>query len=568
MIASWRGLAIAAALAVVLTLVVVADLVRTPGAVDRALLPGFDPDRVTELIWERAGQPALRVVRAGNAWEARGAASPGAEAAAPPGVEVAASPGAEASAPVPADPSTVCDVLAALRGARVHRRGEPPPVHATLTVVAGGARHVLGIGEPIVGTEQAWLAADGRGVVVDRWAARALDRDRLALRIKAPLADIRRAQTITLAGELGGPVELHLAGHPRQLVVGEKVLLAADLADELERALGDVTIVRLPAGPVTAHGLSITTTGPDATAGRLARGDRAVAHLTFGGSCPGAPELVAISGTAGDGCVERAAVGAIEHAISRLQQPPAAIVESRPVPFEPARIVLADATVLDTIALRAGDHPAEPARVAEFLAALAAPAEVAPLPAGPAADHLTVTGREGAAITLDLYAEHVLARHGEPVALRPAPGAFRLLVRPSRELRDVALWLEEPTSISAVQIDGILYQRGAVIGDWTRRAAGAADAGGTKPADGRPADAKALEALVGLLAAPRALGFVDDAVPAAHRVTLTITPPVGAPTEHVLVLGAPRPAGCPARLEHETILLPAVVCTQVAALAK
>jgi hypothetical protein len=38
--------------------------------------------------------------------------------------------------------------------------------------------------------------------------------------------------------------------------------------------------------------------------------------------------------------------------------------------------------------------------------------------------------------------------------------------------------------------------------------------------------------------------------------------------EHVLVLGAARSAGCPARVERDAILLPAAVCTQVAALAK
>jgi hypothetical protein len=437
-------------------------------------------------------------------------------------------------------------------------------------VVMGAVRRVLGLGEPIAGTEQAWIVDDGRGVVVDRWAVRALDRDPLALRIKAPLADIRLAQAIAIEGEAGPPAGLRVDGTPRQLHAPEGFLLAADLAGELERALAGVTIVRLPDGPGGAHGLSITATG-----GSLAPGVGAGVHLVIGGSCPGAPDLVAVSGTAGDGCIEPAAATAVEHAIGRLHQPREAIVERRPVPFEPQRIVLGDAVALDATALRVGDAPADPARVTELYAALAAPAEVAALPAAPATGHLVVTGRAGATITLDLFAEHVLARHGEPLALRPAPGAWSLLVRPSRELRDVTLWLEEPTTITTLRIDRVSYQRGAIIGDWTRLPAGATDAkpagakpADAKPADARPADARILEALVGLLAAPRALGFIDDPIAIAHRVTLVITPPTGAPTEHVLELGAPRAAGCPVHADRDTVLLQAIVCAQVAALAK
>jgi hypothetical protein len=282
----------------------------------------------------------------------------------------------------------------------------------------------------------------------------------------------------------------------------------------------------------------------------------------LGGRCAGAPELVALSGTPGDGCVERAAVAAVEDAIARLRQPPAALVERRPVPFEPVRVVLADRVALDLTALRAGGAPADPARVAELVAALSAPAEVAGAPATPAIHQLIVTGRDGIAVTLDLFAERVVARHGEPVALRPAPGAWDLLVRPSRELRDAAPWVEEPTMVTAVRIDDVRYERGAVIGEWTRQPARATTARPSAP------DAGMLDALVALLAAPRSLGSVTGAVPIAHRVTLTITPPAGAPTERVLGVGAPRAAGCPARAERDALMLPAIVCAQVAALAR
>jgi hypothetical protein len=530
MISSWRGVGAAGAVAAVLAIAVVVDLGRAPAGADRSLVAGFDPERVTELVWERPGQPAIHVVRGGGAWQIRAPSS------------------------APADPSAISDVLAALRGARWHRRGDPAPVHTTLTIVAGTERRVLGIAAPLSGTDQSWIVDGNRGLVVDSWVARALDRDLLALRIAAPLADVRRAQTIVVEsaaqsdGAQANRGALRIEGRPRRLVRPVALLLAPQPIDDLERALAELTIVRLSVRPVRVQGLAITIAGADP-------GAPTAITVEIGGSCPGAPGLVAVSGTAGDGCIERPAATAIEQAIARLRNPPEALVEQRPIPFEPQRIALVDGIALETSPLRLGDHPADPARVAEILAALAAPAEVTALPAKPAAQHLVVTDHAGSATTLDLFGERVVARHGEPVALRPGPGAWRLLMRSSRELRDLTLWLEEPTTITSLRVDNVTYQRGAVIGAWDRRPAGSIDA-------------RAVEALVAMLAAPRALGFIDDDPAIAHRVTIVVTPPVGPSSEHVLELGTLRAAGCPARVASDTIALPAIVCAQIAALAR
>jgi hypothetical protein len=524
MIATWRGLAIAAAIAVVLAVIVAIDAaLGEPGAVDRALIAGFDPARVTELIWERAGQPAIRAMRTGERWELR-------------------APGA-----IPADAGAIGDVLATLRGARWHRRGAAAPPHATLTVVAGGERHVLGIAAPIAGTEQSWIVADGRGTIVDSWVVRALDRDRLSLQIRQPLAEVAAARSIAITGApVGG--DLLLEGVPRRLVRPTALWLAPEAAHALDRALRDLTIVRIPdvpvAGPAAGPALSIAATG-----------EHGSVTVAIGAGCPGAPDRIAVTGTDGDGCVERAAVEAVTAAVAALHQPPAAIADRRPVPFEPAHLVLPDGAALDTSPPRVGDATADATRVAELLAALAAPAEVVPLPAAPPTAHLSVTDRAGAALTLDLFGDRVVARHGEPIALRPAPGAWALLVRPSRELRELTLWVEEPTTVTALVIDGIRYQRGQVIGAWTRQPAG-------------PADAAALERMAARLAAPHALGFADGAFAVAHRVAIEVTPPVGAPSRHALELGAPRAAGCPVRAGGDVVLLPAAVCTAVAALAR
>jgi hypothetical protein len=542
MIASLRGLIVAAAIAVALVFAAVFDAGRSIDAPDRAVLPGFAPDRVTELVWERAGQPAIHVVRAGG-WQLRAPSS------------------------APADPDAIDEVLAALRGARWHRRSHvrgTRPGTTTLTVVAGADRSVLGLGDS--DAAQGWLTRHGEHLLVDRWVLHALDRDVQRLRIARPFAGAARATTIVIEGEppaSGVPeahVDLRLAGTPRRLVRPAALLVSADLAAELDHALAELEIVRSPDGPVTGHGLAITLSA-----------EAGVTTVELAGDCPGAPELVAITGTTGDGCIPRAAADGVVRAIARLLQPPGLIAERRPAPFEPTQLVLSDGAVLTTAPLRVADRPADPARVAELLAALAAPADVVALPAGAPAHQLRATA--ASTITLDLFVGGVLARHGEPIALHLAPGAWQLVTRPSRELRELALWLEEPTTITGVRIDDIRYERGALIGAWSRQPSG-------------PADATTLEALTTALAAPRSLGFVDgtahpsggadgrrrapvvEPFAITHRVTLTVTPPTGAPSEHVLELGAPRTTGCPARVAGDAVLLPAILCTQVAALAR
>jgi hypothetical protein len=493
---------------------------------------------VTELVWEHPGRPAIQAVKVGDRWELR-------------------------TPNVAADAGAIGDVLAALRGGRWHRRGDARPVHATLTVVMGGERHVLGIADPIAGSEQSWMVDDGRGVLVDSWLARTLDRDLLSLRVRQPFAAVSNARSIRITGRLTGsaasagpgahggaggaaeaPVELQIDGTPRRMVRPWTLLLAPALAGDLEQALREVTIVRIPDGAAGAHGLAIRMLGDGAAA----------ASIEIGGGCPGAADLVAMSDPRGDGCVERAALAAVERAVARLQQPAEAVVERRPVPIELHELILADGSRLELSPPQVEKAAADPDRVAELLAALAAPGGVAPRPAGRPIGEIVANVRGGGTIALDLYAEHVVARRVEPVALVPPPGAWSLLVRPGRALRDPALWLEEPTTITQVDIDGVSYRRGAVIGQWSREPAGAVD--GAR-----------VEALVAALAAPRAVAFIEEPPAAVHRVTIEVTPPAGAPSKHVLELDASGPSGCRARAGSDWVLLPAALCAQVEALS-
>lgn len=576
MIGSLRGLVLVSAIALALAIIVGIDVARAPtaparGEIDRAVLPGLDVAQLTELMWQHPGSPDIHAIRAQDHWQLR--------------------------APFvgPADPGAISDVLAALRGARWHRRGEPASarVVTTLIAVAGGVRHTVGIAAAT--GDQAWIIVDGaHALLVDDWVRRALDRDLLALRVRAPLAEAGQAAAITVEGIAGsGAIAVRLEGMPRQLVRPSPVplLVNASLVRELERALAQLELARIAPTPAAKPRLAISIAAPGG----------GVTTVEIGGDCPGAPSLVAISG---DACVERAAVAAVERAAATLARPAEQIAEPRPIPFEPHHITLRDGAVLDLQTAQIADRPADLVRVAELLAALASPGEViarprlippaqrgrfgrrisasppvsrlAPAPSGTLVPpippgmlgQLTITDRSGAAMVLELFPDRVVARRGEPVALRLARGAWGRLTGSPDALRDLTPWREEPTTIARLRIDlrgsAILYQRGAVIGAWTREPASPAGRDGTSPEE----NAATVERLVGKLAAPRPFGWRADRAGTPYRVTLTVVPPSGPTIDHVLEVGGPNGGSCPATIAGDTVTLPATLCADVAALAR
>ncbi|MGE3548024.1 MAG: hypothetical protein AB7L28_29135, partial [Kofleriaceae bacterium] len=154
MISTLRGLIIAAGLAVVLAAIAMFARVARSTPPDRALVPGFADDAVTELRWQRPGDPELAIVRDGDIWRWK-----------PPST-------------ARANPQVVSDVLGALRGAQWHRRApaaQAGQLRSQLTIVTGRATRTLGIGAPLAATEQVWLVDGPHAVLVDRWVARALD---------------------------------------------------------------------------------------------------------------------------------------------------------------------------------------------------------------------------------------------------------------------------------------------------------------------------------------------------------------------------------------------------------
>lgn len=176
MIASWRGIAVLAAIAVALAALLVFDVTRSHGPADRRLVH-IDIAKVTELTWD-----GTHVVRSGNAWKQGDAIL---------------------------DSGAVADVLNTLASATWHRHGgRMQGAHHTLQV----AGTTIQLGDELAGTAQTCLVVNGTRLLVDTWVANALFPEPLALRVRFPFAAAPRADYLHVRG---AGVEVALAGHPR-----------------------------------------------------------------------------------------------------------------------------------------------------------------------------------------------------------------------------------------------------------------------------------------------------------------------------------------------------------------
>jgi hypothetical protein len=518
MIASRRGLIVLLAIALVLGVMLVRDLTRgTPTPIGRALAPAFDPDRVTELVWTRGTTPPVKVERTGQgwAWSSGGSVAVG-------------------------DAHAIADILATLRGARWHRReglsaaGSTP---TTLVVHAGATAYELGIGDSLAGTEQQWLTTGGDAVLVDRWVARALDADPLAIRVHRLVdgpGELAKGFLFALKGK-----RVNVAGSPRRITEPVTLLPRAELLAGFERAVQAIEIVKL-SGPPAAAQLVLTA--------------------QYGGSfglslsCAADPALAGITSSVGQGCIPRAAAEDLIAAAESLMLPPADVAEPRPVPFDIARVTLIGGAVIDLQRRPLIDgKPADPAMVSELARALALPAEVGQAIDKKPVGTLIVALAAGGEIAIELLGENVVRRAGEPVTLRVTPAVYQALTRDASRYADRSLWNEEPTTIAQMRIDGVTYTRGAVIGEWARTPPG-------------PLDAVRVEAVVTALSALRHSPDVES-FRKVHEVALSVVAPDGGKIEHALLIGPPRPGGCMA-LSGGFVSLPESVCDSIDALAK
>jgi len=206
------------------------------------------------------------------------------------------------------------------------------------------------------------------------------------------------------------------------------------------------------------------------------------------------------------------------------------------------------------------------ARVAEFLAALAVPAEVAALPAKPVTQHLVVTWPHG---------RHDHARPVRRSRCRSSRRADRAAAHPRRmELAGAGPVAPSCATSHAVARGADHDHHLLRIDEVSLSARRPSSATGpasqpVRPAEGLPTPRTLEGPLVGLLARARApsLGFVDDQVPdRTPREPSWSHRPTGAPVEHVARARAHRAAaGCPARADDEAIFLFAIICAQVGA---
>lgn len=213
MIASSRGIAALAAVAVLLAALLVVDLTRTHAPVDRRLVH-LEVTKVQRLAWGD-----LVATRTGDTWKAGN---------------------------VILDRAAIDDVLRTLEAATWHRRGgNAGAIHATLDV---DNLHI-GIGDPLLGAAQTWLVVDGTPVLVDTWVAHALVPDPFALHVLHPFAGAAHADRLVMHVP-----DLELVGHPRRL--GGKQLADAAAVRALEQALADIEIgevARPSSGPSTVQ---------------------------------------------------------------------------------------------------------------------------------------------------------------------------------------------------------------------------------------------------------------------------------------------------------------------------
>ncbi len=516
MIASARGLAILAAVAGALLVILLVAGPRDDGPVDRSLLPGFDADKVTSISFQH-GQLSSRIDRAGDTWRI----------AQPPGI---------------ANPATVDAVFTALRGGRWHRRGPasqadvPAESRASTGITVGSTS--FSIGKELPGTGQTWIVRRDRhgsdALLVDSWVANALTPSPLELRVLHPF-ECGPATTITATTPDGSlRIEHGRLVEPTQLWLDERLLRA--LAD----ACANLEIRSLDGHPDAQQAL------------RIAADART---LVQSGSCDD-PRLVHVETPSGGGCVDASAIEDLRAAIHSILTATHDAIDLRPLPVEPATLTLQDGSVLDLAKQpRIGDADADPDQVRELVGALSARGERAlPRPSRAPTATIRVVDRAGAEITLELFArERAIGRAGEPGVIRVGDAAWTTITRPSSALRDPTRWREDVTTLSSLTLDHVTYKRGAVLGEWTREPAGTFD----------PTLVDALAETLATMRAPA--GPPPRRI--AHRLTVTFTPPVGAPTKHTIEFAAPTSEGCAARVDGVAVVLPLASCTAAVALA-
>jgi hypothetical protein len=503
-IATTRGIAVLAAIAIALVALSFVGGERSHGPIDRLLVADFDASKVTQIniSW---GERSTQIKRTGDEWRIDDNAV--------------------------ADDAAIDAIFTALRGGRWHRRAARKSIrpqeqpHGSPNISINDLR--IAIGPRAEGLAQTWIFRDDNAFLVDNWVADALVPDLMALRAKHPLDCT--SETSIVATTPTGTVRIQGA----QLIEPSRMWL-----DEAWlRALGEAC-ARVEIRGLDGH--AEAGTGIHVAAGK--------SELEQVGSCAD-KRLVYIESKIGKGCVSGDDLRALADVLGEPRP------DVRPLPIEPAKLTLQDGTVLDVTGKRVGNVDADPERVRELISALMTRGTVKPRPATKPSAAITAIDRDGTEVVLEQL-DRAIARRGESVAIEIAPDAWKIITRPTAALRDPVRWREDATTISAITLDNITYKRGAALGEWTREPAGKLD----------PTLVDAVVESVATLRAPTAPTARPHAT-IAHRLRITIAPPAGAPITHAIELAAPTHDGCAGRVDNAAVLLPLPLCTAAIALA-
>jgi hypothetical protein len=541
MIASRTGLAVLAAIAVALAGVVAWDawsLGKVRG--DGALFPDFESTRIAELRWSGGPRPVALV--SGPRGNPGGPESP-------VGWMVCLD---EACAQhLKADAARVDELVAAMRGGRWHRQapaGTAGAIERTLDMRDRDSKTTsVGLGRSLDGLDQRWLVIEREALLVDGWIARALFPEPLALASRFPLARAHMAETIELPGNV------RVEGHPRRR---GKLWVDPVRVEALERALAALELQALPNRAISARSLV-----------RLDGGASAVGPAVETDACP--KGMLALWADSGSGCIAPAQWEAVVRSADQLARADAEVADPQLVPIAPQASESLDCAGVRDKAQRCGasieltDHhelslrgrpqldgqDADPDRVAELMHALRAKGEIVSPPVDAPRATLEIANRDEIC-HLEVHGDGVVVRREDAIALKPDPAVFAILARGGEAYRDPTRWVEEPTTITAISVDGTTFHRGAVLGEWI---------GASDPA--------LVEALVIATATVRAR---SSSAPVAvhHRVAVTIAPPAGSPLTHHLELGDITSTGCPGRADGQPVQLPLALCTAVLAVAR
>jgi hypothetical protein len=464
----------------------------------------------------------------------------------------------EAPAPGPADEAVVRDLLSAVFTARADRvvRGKvaalASPTLRVRIVRRGQPAIEIARGAAVPASGQTWLGVDDRAVLVPAWVGAAIDRDLPSLRIRQVFPPV----TISGVEIHGRGISLVLAGQPLlRRDEGTGVRVAREMVARLDAALGAIVLDVLVAGD---------TSNTDFTVRVL--GGAAPHELSVHGPCPGTPDHVLVSGSAGIGCVRASLVDAIVSSAAALASP-SGIEQS---------LVIGDGADIESITdgkttlarrgagwrltLDGETVDADDDQVRAFLDALATPGVPGPVPTTPFTVDWTVTFTSGTTETWHWFA-HAVRRNDEPNALQvgeDTTAAFRSF---GVKLRNLTLLVIDASTIASIEATGsnpAIVKRGALVGEWIVEIPAGQRATGD------------VQRIVEMLATFRGQRWIMTNELGLIRRTLTFVldaPPIaGQPAEtHTIAIDGGRPGNrCGARVDR---LLPIELdATQCAAL--